>query len=87
MYYDCFNDIVMTVVCLLLPDSREVVNDDQRVSVWWQTIREQLSGATNIKAALLAALAARSVAVRLNKATMVSQDHATNVMCLLVNDL
>ena len=66
-------------------ESREVMNDEQRVSAWWQSLRDMLVASVNVKAAMLAALVARSVAVKLNKAAMVSVTKANViVLCQLI---
>ena len=66
-------------------ESREVMNDEQRVSAWWQSLRDMLVASVNVKAAMLAALVARSVAVKLNKAAMVSvTKENVIVLCQLI---
>ena len=61
------------------------MNDEQRVSAWWQSLRDMLVASVNVKAAMLAALVARSVAVKLNKAAMVSVTKANViVLCQLI---
>ena len=50
----------------------EVTGEYREVSPWWQRLRDRLIKSTHISSALLAALVARSVAMEIGKAVMVS---------------
>ena len=51
----------------------QVLSEEERGEIWWKPFRDLLAQSTNTKAALLAAITAKSIALKLGKAAAVRQ--------------
>ena len=63
----------------------QVLSEQDRAERWWKPFRDMLIQSSNTKAALLAAITAKSIALKLGTAAAVRYDH--NNACVKQNSL